>query len=104
MIKLDYKRRDFKKIKNNDETRYFIRIKREYIEIPVEVFKVIKADYLKTHRANKKDIDRVQGNFQDDSVLIKHMPNTIYDMDHHLIEQISKKDDIQKLLKAMMLV
>ena len=101
MIKLDYKRRDFKEIKNNNETRYFIWIKQEYIEIPVEVFKVIKADYLNTHRTNKKDIERIQGNFVDDSVLIKHMPNTIYDMDHHYIEQISKWDNIQNLLKAM---
>lgn len=39
MIILDYKRRDFKEIKDNNETRYFIRIKKEYIEIPVEVLK-----------------------------------------------------------------
>jgi len=101
MIKLDYKRRDFKEIKNNNETRYFIRVKKEYIEIPVEVFRVLKTDYLKTYRANKRDFERIHGNFEDDSKLAKYKDNAIYDMDHYYIEQISKKDDIQKLLKAM---
>lgn len=54
MIIFDYKGRDFKEIRtDNNKKKYFIRIGKEFIEVLKEVYKVYKTDYMRTYRMQK---------------------------------------------------
>ena len=49
MIIFDYKKRDFKEIKINNKKKYFIKSGKKFIEVPIEVYRLYKADYMKTY-------------------------------------------------------
>lgn len=47
----DYRKKDFKEIRtDNNEKKYFIKFGKEFIEVPIEIYRVYKADYMKTYR------------------------------------------------------
>lgn len=101
MNKLDYKRKDFKEIKTvNNEKKFFIRIGKEFIEVPIEIYRLYKADYMRAYRKQKRDIKFIQGNYIDDNLLAQYT-NSIWDMDKYYINLIDKKDSIHNLLEAM---
>ena len=54
MIIFDYKKRDFKEIKINNKKKYFIKSGKEFLEVPIEVYRLYKADYMKTYRLLKR--------------------------------------------------
>ena len=58
-MKNDYKRTDFKEIKENNSKHYFIRIQKQWVEVSFEVFKVYKSSYEKIYYENKRDYDKV---------------------------------------------
>lgn len=101
MNKLDYRRRDFKEIKtDNNEKKYFIRINKKFIEVPIEIYRLYRADYMRAYRTQIRDIEFIQGNYKDDSFLSQHI-DSIKDMDKYYIDLIDKKDSIHNLLVAM---
>ena len=64
MIIFDYKKRDFKEIKINNKKKYFINSGKKFIEVPIEVYRLYKADYMKTYRSLKRkqgDVYKRQG-------------------------------------------
>lgn len=101
MNRLDYRRRDFKEIKtDNNEKKYFIRINKKFIEVPIEIYRLYRADYMRAYRTQIRDIEFIQGNYKDDSFLSQHT-DSIKDMDKYYIDLIDKKDSIHNLLVAM---
>lgn len=100
-MKNDYKRTDFKEIKtNNNGKKYFIKSGKEFIEVTLKIYRLYRADYMKTYRIQKQDLRYIQGNYTDDSLLAQYTDN-ITDMNKYYIEQIYKKDSIHNLLEAM---
>lgn len=96
----DYKGRDFKEIRiDNNEKKYFVRIGKEYIGVPKEVYRVYKADYLRTYRSYKRKKDYAHTTYEEDRTIDKD--KHILDMDHYYIDQIDKKESIHSLLEAM---
>ena len=87
----DYKGRDFKEIRiDNNEKKYFVRIGKEYIGVPKEVYRVYKADYLRTYRSYKRKKDYAHTTYEEDRTIDKD--KHILDMDHYYIDQIDKKE------------
>lgn len=103
MIIFDYKGRDFKEIRSdNSEKQYFIRIGKEFIEVPKEVYRVYKTDYMKTYRAQKRRLNYSHVYYEEDRMIDKEQYNL--DMDKYHIDQIDKKESIHSLLEAMRLL
>lgn len=99
MIIFDYKKRDFKEIKINNKKKYFIKNGKEFLEVPIEVYRLYKADYMKTYRLLKRKQGLSQITYEEDFML-----NNIIDMDRYYIEQINKKELIHSLSKAIKLL
>ena len=99
MIIFDYKKRDFKEIKIDNKKKYFIRSGNEFIEVPTEVYRIYKADYMKTYRLLKRKQGLSQITYEEDFML-----NSIIDMDRYYIEQINKKEIIHNLSKTIKLL
>lgn len=99
MIIFDYKKRDFKEIKINNKKKYFIKSGKEFLEVPIEVYRLYKADYMKTYRLLKRKQGLSQITYEEDFML-----NSIIDMDRYYIEQINKKELIHNLSKAIKLL
>ena len=99
MIIFDYKKRDFKEIKINNNKKYFIKSGKKFIEVPIEVYRLYKADYMKTYRLLKRKQGLSQITYEEDFML-----NNIIDMDRYYIEQINKKELIHSLSKAIKLL
>lgn len=99
MIIFDYKKRDFKEIKINNKKKYFIKSGKEFLEVPIEVYRLYKADYMKTYRLLKRKQGLSQITYEEDFML-----NNIIDMDRYYIEQINKKELIHNLSKAIKLL
>lgn len=99
MIVFDYKKRDFKEIKINNEKKYFIKSGKKFIEVPIEVYRLYKADYMKTYRSLKRKQELSQITYEEDFML-----NSIIDMDRYYIEQINKNELIHNLSKAIKLL
>lgn len=99
MIIFDYKKRDFKEIKINNKKKYFIKSGKKFIEVPIEIYRLYKADYMKTYRLLKRKQGLSQITYEEDFML-----NSIIDMDRYYIEQISKKELIHNLSKAIKLL
>ena len=99
MIIFDYKKRDFKEIKINNKKKYFIKSGKKFIEVPIEVYRLYKADYMKTYRLLKRKQGLSQITYEEDFML-----NNIIDMDRYYIEQINKKELIHNLSKAIKLL
>ncbi len=99
MVIFDYKKRDFKEIKTNNKKKYFIKQGKEFIEVPIEVYRIYKADYMKTYRLLKRKQGLSQLTYEED-----FMQNNIIDMDKYYVEQINKKELIHKLSKAIKLL
>ena len=99
MIIFDYKKRNFKEIKINNKKKYFIKSGKKFIEVPIEVYRLYKADYMKTYRLLKRKQGLSQITYEEDFML-----NNIIDMDRYYIEQINKKELIHNLSKAIKLL
>lgn len=99
MIIFDYKKRDFKEIKINNNKKYFIKSGKKFIEVPIEVYRLYKADYMKTYRLLKRKQGLSQIAYEEDFML-----NSIINMDRYYIEQINKKELIHSLSKAIKLL
>lgn len=99
MIIFDYKKRDFKEIKINNKKKYFINSGKKFIEVPTEVYRLYKADYMKTYRSFKRKQGLSQITYEEDFML-----NSIIDMDRYYIEQINKKELIHNLSKIIKLL
>lgn len=99
MIIFDYKKRDFKEIKINNNKKYFIKSGKKFIEVPIEVYRLYKADYMKTYRLLKRKQGLSQITYEEDFML-----NSIINMDRYYIEQINKKELIHSLSKAIKLL
>lgn len=99
MIIFDYKKRDFKEIKTDNKKKYFIKIGKKSIEVPIEVYRIYKADYMKTYRLLKRIQGLSQITYEED-----FMQNNIIDMDRYYIEQIKKKELIHNLSKTIKLL
>lgn len=99
MIIFDYKKRDFKEIKINNNKKYFIKSGKKFIEVPIEVYRLYKADYMKTYRLLKRKQGLSQITYEEDFML-----NSIIDMDRYYIEQINKKELLHNLSKAIKLL
>lgn len=99
MIIFDYKKRNFKEIKINNKKKYFIKSGKKFIEVPIEVYRLYKADYMKTYRLLKRKQGLSQITYEEDFML-----NSIIDMDRYYIEQINKKELIHNLSKAIKLL
>lgn len=99
MIIFDYKKRDFKEIKINNKKKYFIKSGKKFIEVPIEVYRLYKADYMKTYRLLKRKQGLSQITYEEDFML-----NSIIDMDRYYIEQINKKELLHNLSKAIKLL
>lgn len=99
MIIFDYKKRDFKEIKINNKKKYFINSGKKFIEVPIEVYRLYKADYMKTYRLLKRKQGLSQITYEEDFML-----NSIIDMDRYYIEQINKKELLHNLSKAIKLL
>lgn len=99
MIIFDYKKRDFKEIKTDNKKKYFIKISKKSIEVPIEVYRIYKADYMKTYRLLKRIQGLSQITYEED-----FMQNNIIDMDRYYIEQIKKKELIHNLSKTIKLL
>ena len=96
----DYKRRDFKEIKiDNNEKKYFIRIRKTFIEVTKEVYKIYKADYMRTYRLLKRKEDYLHINYEENSTIDKD--KHVLNMDKYYIDQIDKTESIQSLFKAI---
>ena len=99
MIIFDYKKRDFKEIKINNKKKYFIKSGKKFIEVPIEVYRLYKADYMKTYRLLKRKQGLSQITYEEDFML-----NSIIDMERYYIEQINKKELLHNLSKAIKLL
>lgn len=99
MIIFDYKKRDFKEVKTDNKKKYFIKIGKKFIEVPIEVYRIYKADYMKTYRLLKKIQGLSQITYEED-----FMQNNIINMDRYYIEQINKKELIYNLSKTTKLL
>lgn len=100
MIIFDYKKRDFKEIKTENNKKYFIRIDKKFIEVPTEVYRIYKADYMKAYRLSKRKQRLSQMTYEDDFM----SDNNIMDMDKYYIDQIDKNELIHNLSKVMKLL
>ncbi len=98
MNKLDYKRHDFKEIKTKNKKTYYIKIGKDFIEVPIEIFRLYKADYIKNYRIQKKEIAFLQRKYTTES-LVNNLSNI--DMDKYYIDLINKKEAINNLYKAI---
>ena len=96
-MKNDYKRTDFKEVKDNNNMHYFIRIQGYWIEIPLKVFKVYKASYKKIYYENKRDYDKVFY-FENIDLAVPYLKDWSSD---NYIEQIHYQDLIEKLNYAI---
>ena len=96
-MKNDYKRTDFKEVKENNNMHYFIRIQGDWIEIPLKVFKVYKASYKKIYYENKRDYDKVFY-FEIIDLAVPYLKDWSSD---NYIEQIHHQDFIEKLNYAI---
>lgn len=67
--------------------------------MPKEVYRVYKADYLRTYRSYKRKKDYAHTTYEEDRTIDKD--KHILDMDHYYIDQIDKKESIHSLLEAM---
>lgn len=92
-MKNDYKRTDFKEVKENNNVHYFIRIQGYWIEIPLEVFKVYKTSYKKIYYENKRDYDKVFY-FENIDLAVPYLKDWSND---NYIEQIYHQDFVKKL-------
>lgn len=98
MNKLDYKRHDFKEIKTKNKKTYYIKIGKDFIEIPIEIFKLYKADYIKNYRIQKKEIALMQRKYAAE-IIVNNQSNI--DMDKYYIDLIDKEESINNLYKAI---
>lgn len=99
MIIFDYKKRDFKEIKINNKKKYFIKSGKEFIEVSIDIYRLYKADYMKTYRSLKRKQGLSQITYEEDFML-----NNIIDIDKYYIEQINKKELIHNLSKSIKLL
>ena len=100
MIIFDYKAKDFKEIKSdNNKKKYFIRIDKEFIEVSKDVYRVYKADYMKTYRFLKRKEQYPHINYEDGLTIDKNIQNL--DMNKYYIKQINKKESLHNLFEAM---
>ena len=99
MVIFDYKKRDFKEIKIDNNKKYFIKIGKKFIEVPIEVYRIYKADYMKTYRLLKRIQGLSQITYEEDFML-----NNIIGIDKYYIEQINKEELIHNLSKAIKLL
>lgn len=97
MNKLDYKRHDFKEIKTKNKKTYYIKIGKDFIEIPIEIFRLYKADYIKNYRIQKKEITLLQRKYAAE-IIVNNQSNI--DMDKYYIDLIDKEESINNLYKA----
>ena len=103
MIIFDYKVRDFKELKtDNNKKKYFIRIENEFIEVSKDVYRTYKADYMKTYRFLKRKEQYPHINYEEELTIDKNRDNL--DMNKYYIEQINKKELINNLSKAIKLL
>lgn len=100
MVIFDYKRRDFKEIKIDNKKKYFIKSSKGFIEVPINVYRIYKADYMKTYRLLKRKEKLSQITYEEDFML----NNNIIDMNKYYIEKINKKELIHNLSKAIKLL
>ena len=96
-MKNDYKRTDFREIKENNNAHYFIRIQGYWIEIPLSVFKVYKASYKKIYYENIRDYDKVFY-FEDLDLAVPYLDDWNND---NYIEQIYHQYLVEKLNSAI---
>lgn len=101
MIKFDYLKKDMRVVNlSNNEKKYFIKSGRNFVEVSAEVFRLYKADYMRTYRANKKEYDFLIGRYRDDSLLAQYMKET-HEFEINNIESIVINDMIVFLLNAL---
>ena len=56
--KFDYENSDFKVERNGNDKKYYIKVKKEYIEVSEDVFKVCKSSYNKIRYTYKNEVAR----------------------------------------------
>ena len=56
--KFDYENSDFKIERNKDSIKYFIKVKKEFIEVSEDVFKVCRSSYDKIRYTYKNEVAR----------------------------------------------
>ncbi|MFQ6838340.1 MAG: hypothetical protein ACLRSU_12585 [Thomasclavelia spiroformis] len=96
----DYRKKDFKEIRtDNNEKKYFIKFGKEFIEVPIEIYRVYKADYMKTYRLHHTKHQNLKVKFEEEFMLDKNKDNL--EMDKYYIQQIIKKDSIHNLSEAL---
>ena len=96
-MKNDYKRKDFKEVKENNNKNYYIYIKNNWIKVSYEVFKICKSSYEKIYYENKRDYDKVLY-FENIDLAVPYLSD--WDNDNY-IEQIYHQDLIKKLNYAI---
>ena len=100
MYIFDYRKKDFKEksIDNNDK-KYFININKKFIEVPIEVYRIYKAEYMKSYRLYHTKYQHFQVRFEDEFMLDKNKDNL--EIDKYYIQQIIKKDSIHNLSETL---
>ena len=94
----DYTRHTFHERYINGEKRYFIKIDNEYVEVEHEVFKVIRASYIKIKQTHKKEVEWLNSFNKRFNYSTFYMSNNIYskvminDLMDTVIETINNMD------------
>lgn len=98
MIIYDFRKNDLKKIiTDKNQKKYFIKYDKDFIEVPLKVFRLYKADYMKTYRLYKKEQQLFKISYEEESMLGVHN----LDVNKYYHEQICKKESIYNLHKAI---